>query len=420
MTAILSPFSAPATVTVSPSGDTSGVTDAKTINAAVAKLPATGGVIALAPSKTWNILCGQISINQSGVYINASGCYILAVGAGDVIRMYDSSTYNSRTIWGGGLLGWPVIDGVNTTGNSAGLHIGDIFQVKVQALFQNFTAGTTSKGCWFDNQYFQTELIISQISARSCTTGVMFDNSTGTSLSASANGSFDRLQCSIYVESNGVGDGVTFANGGFCVEGQLSIFGNFSTSTTQYAVLKLTGSNVPNGASNYSFGYLFMGVELDDAVHTAPYTIFFGAGANSIFKCSGFLDFSQASTFKQTNAAGNMLFSGPAFGDPNLVSLVALGSPVFAQAITGNGQTIFTAYLQANAISGTGGFTGLILSAGGLDGQTTTVINTTAGSLTFAAAGTSHVADGAASPIATLTARTFTWSAAASLWYRSA
>ena len=48
------------------------------------------------------------------------------------------------------------------------------------------------------------------------------------------------------------------------------------------------------------------------------------------------------------------------------------------------------------------------------------VRNESSYTVTFAAAGTSHVADGATSPIPANCARYFSWAAATSLWYRSA
>ena len=62
--------------------------------------------------------------------------------------------------------------------------------------------------------------------------------------------------------------------------------------------------------------------------------------------------------------------------------------------------------------------TGVILTAGTKQGQIIRLINTSANSLTFAAAGTSNVADGTGSVIAALTAVTFTWESGAARWFR--
>ncbi len=66
--------------------------------------------------------------------------------------------------------------------------------------------------------------------------------------------------------------------------------------------------------------------------------------------------------------------------------------------------------------------TGCILSPGTMAGQEVWVVNeaTAANSITFAASGTSNVADGTSDVIAGLTARKFVWDSSTSLWYRAA
>lgn len=64
--------------------------------------------------------------------------------------------------------------------------------------------------------------------------------------------------------------------------------------------------------------------------------------------------------------------------------------------------------------------TGIILTPGVQGGQMVTVINqSVANSVTFAASGTSNVADGVADVIAAVTAKRFVWNSAQSLWYSS-
>lgn len=70
-------------------------------------------------------------------------------------------------------------------------------------------------------------------------------------------------------------------------------------------------------------------------------------------------------------------------------------------------------------VSETGNVTGIILAAG-VSGLTVTIVNRSAFTITFAASGTSHVADGASDVIPALTARTFTYDSGTSLWYRVA
>lgn len=63
---------------------------------------------------------------------------------------------------------------------------------------------------------------------------------------------------------------------------------------------------------------------------------------------------------------------------------------------------------------------GVILAKGAYPGQECAIINESvaASTVTFAAAGTSNVADGVGSVIAGLTAKAFVWDSVTQLWYR--
>ncbi len=92
-----------------------------------------------------------------------------------------------------------------------------------------------------------------------------------------------------------------------------------------------------------------------------------------------------------------------------------------APAIT-NGNTITTTGVGVARVAPGGAVTGIILQSGVFPGQEVWVVNeaTGANTVTFAAAGTSNVADGASAALAGLTARKFVWDGATSLWYRAA
>lgn len=99
-----------------------------------------------------------------------------------------------------------------------------------------------------------------------------------------------------------------------------------------------------------------------------------------------------------------------------------LKSPVTAsQSIADNGTITLptTGFNKLIATSTAANKTGVILTAGTIDGQTICLINTTAAnSITFAAAGTSNVADGTSAVIPALRAMIFTWDAGTARWYR--
>ena len=67
-------------------------------------------------------------------------------------------------------------------------------------------------------------------------------------------------------------------------------------------------------------------------------------------------------------------------------------------------------------VAPTAAITGMILASGSTTGQTVTVLNNSAYTITFAAVSTSHVADGTIDAIAANTARTFIWSGTS--WFR--
>ncbi|TVZ01278.1 hypothetical protein EAS64_33915 [Trebonia kvetii] len=92
-------------------------------------------------------------------------------------------------------------------------------------------------------------------------------------------------------------------------------------------------------------------------------------------------------------------------------------------------QTVTSSYTILTATDGnyaaipvtaSGAVTGVILQAPSNAWTRVTVINQSAFTITFAASGTSHVADGTSNVIPALTARTFVYDGNTSLWYRVA
>jgi hypothetical protein len=116
-----------------------------------------------------------------------------------------------------------------------------------------------------------------------------------------------------------------------------------------------------------------------------------------------------------TNAAGTLnatwIIAVPIFGYSQSTTAPAL-------ATSG---TITTSGVTTARVSPAGAVTGVILQAGTYAGQPITVINeaVATNSVTFAASGTSNVADGVSSVIPGLRANSFTWDSSVSLWFRS-
>lgn len=123
-------------------------------------------------------------------------------------------------------------------------------------------------------------------------------------------------------------------------------------------------------------------------------------------------------------------------GNLTAVSLTTSGGIVSNGTFSGGQQTgTVTTLSTGNTITpGTSGgngsvrvtagaaVTGIILAAGTKAGQEITVIHegAAANTITFAASGTSNVADGVSDVITGPSARTFIWDAVTSLWYKMA
>src|SRR6266704_331927 len=89
-----------------------------------------------------------------------------------------------------------------------------------------------------------------------------------------------------------------------------------------------------------------------------------------------------------------------------------------AVAIAASG-TIATAGIDVSRVAPTGNVASIVLASGTVTGQPCQVVNESAFTVTFAASGTSHVADGVLAIIAANRKMDFTWDGGTSLWYHS-
>lgn len=99
---------------------------------------------------------------------------------------------------------------------------------------------------------------------------------------------------------------------------------------------------------------------------------------------------------------------------------VPFGPQSATAVVTATSGTIATAATVVSRVAPAAAITAVVLASGTFLGQVVTVVNEAAFSITFAASGTSHVADGVSDVIPALTARMFTWDSITSLWYRHA
>jgi hypothetical protein len=322
--------------------DPTGAADSTVaIQKAINALPATGGVVYL-PAGTYTV-SGTLTCTTVPAYFLGDGAWATILrftGTGDCVRIYDPTTYSSRTRYSGGFCGI-TIDGINAGAGSTGLHVGDLLQYELDLTVQNFR-GTGSIGVHLDNTYYWTEQLYGRIYAQSCTSHVVFDCSGS---QATSSGSFERCDLDIYInQEDAFYDGVVFQNGAFTGNGSLRIRGNFAsnTSAVNSAVLRLTGSTPAGRQLPSSSGIvnhmLDIGVECGSAAFT-PQTIAFGSAANTIWGCHGALNFGIGSDqhFSPSNNAGNLGgFQGPVIGDSTLPGPWVTVSSGFPSGWTGH------------------------------------------------------------------------------------
>lgn len=215
-----------------------------------------------------------------------------------------------------------------------------------------------------------------------------------------------------------------------------SVFGIDANPASAFQIGQASGLTPFNGSAFQTGGLTTLvqvfGNEFDcDYSHVA--------GTNGIF----FLGAGGVGEFGPNTYKGHAWLSGGKLFNvnPNMNSLVQIGaggaggptpltynggnegcaeSPT-SVAIATSG-TIATAGYTVSRVNPAAAVTGVILAAGTVPGQRCIVRNeaAAANTVTFAVAGTSHVADGASSPIAGLTSREFIWSVANGLWSRVA
>lgn len=192
-----------------------------------------------------------------------------------------------------------------------------------------------------------------------------------------------------------------------------------------------TGSGTVTGPySTIQASRLDIGVECNATSGTQPITINFGTAAkNFIRNCTGIIDFTAANAFANAvNWNGSFQFDGIVLGDTDLLRVTSASQVAYANGAISNSAFITTRYNGLATAAPAGNVTGVVLGtndpgfsgqAGGAvwANQTFTLVNTGAGSITFAASGTSHVSTGTSCVIAAGQAMTFIWIAANSLWY---
>jgi hypothetical protein len=187
-----------------------------------------------------------------------------------------------------------------------------------------------------------------------------------------------------------------------------------STSTGSGTVIGYPYSSIFTGTTK-------IGIECNgtSGAHQ-PITILFGSQQNNTLSGTGIIDFTGGVPFAgAVNWNGSFEFDGPCMGDVNLKRVQGVGQQVYSEGPLSNGAFITTRWTSLATANPSGNITGLILGNGGGDdggNYQFTLVNFGTGSITFAAAGTSHVATGTACVIQPGTAKTFQW-LTSGIWY---
>jgi hypothetical protein len=362
-----------AAVNLLPSGDVSGAAD----TAAIASLAAAGGLITLRPGVFyWE--CGQVTATSMPAYIRGAGRFattVMAVGTGDLIRMYNpgypAAGFPSITAWSGGVSGL-TLDGSMAGAGSAGLHIGDGEEYDLDLAIQHFN-GAGSIGLHLDNTVWWTEKMKARVMLLDNTSNVILDVS-GANTSTESYGYCD-LAFDIFADADQ--DGVIIQNGARPYHGKLTIRGNFlgrNSAPQTSAVLSITGT-IPAGHPNpgaYSQIYacdLDIQVEAGSGTYQAQ-TINLGNPSNVIHACTGIMDFTQGATdfvpanFTPATAAGTLTFDGIIAGDFNLNPAQSSGAT--PQPVVAGSQVYARTFLSGangNAFIEWGDFLAATLSA---------------------------------------------------------
>lgn len=128
-----------------------------------------------------------------------------------------------------------------------------------------------------------------------------------------------------------------------------------------------------------------------------------------------------ANAIEVYNPSGVLAYAVGGTGGVTTGAVTQSVSPASGVSTTiANGNTV-TPTASIMRTTNVGAVTGLIVASGTVDGQTFTLINEGSGTVSFAAVGTSHVADGATTAIPVLTGRTLVWMAnvVTPAWYRT-
>lgn len=399
-------YPSPSVALLQPTGTAAGDAALITSDLAVPLANTYGGTVDM-DAGIWHLAGGAIPpVTRSGITLRwRPGAYVVCSGSGDVIRMYDSSNIGTRVARGGGILGQPLFDASAYTGAGTILHLGDIYRLQVFADLQNM--GANGPNFKFENAYYYAERMVAQIdSENSSPNGVFTQSGSGT-------GSYDRADLKLWLtQGNAAYDMLQMSNGAQVVNGKTYVGGNAQSQNTtppSSAMFRLAGAG-----AGFIGGTFDVGIETDGSNTYGPQSINFGA-STLISRSKGIFDVSIGGVTQQSNNGGQWQYQGTAFGDPSLATIFQPG--VLNAGAVASGGYLFTSNGSVIIATPAAAITGVIMYPGLASGQSVAIVNQSAFTITFAAAGTSNMALGTAVVIPANSNKSYTWDATTSLWY---
>ena len=239
------------TTQFSPSGDTTGVTDASRILAAFGGVP---GKVVLGPGIWW-IQTGVLQLLQPPQYLDGAGkdlTILYAVGSGDTVRLPNPTPatqgFGTVSAWGGGVSNM-TIDGTFAGAGAVGVHFGDAEEMEFNGLMVQHFNGAGSAGVWMHNLIWYTEKTKADIAAEDCTTCYLFSVDTTAMTTASSSMAYSRLYLRAYCYPNQAA--FSFQNGPDFYHCFVEARGNF------YRQASTTTASAMNGVTANGFAGTF-------------------------------------------------------------------------------------------------------------------------------------------------------------------
>lgn len=270
--------------------------------------------------------------NNPGAYVSVIGpgirqCTWAFYGSGDAFRAYNPNSElgegsNFLAVGYGGSFKGFTIDGTNSSAGSIGFHGGDMEDVEVDLMVQNF-AGAGSIGYWFNNTVSWTEKWTARCRSLNNTQAAYFSVSS----SATAGRSFGYCSFDFRILANVNQIGVQVDAGSNIYNGWFKVRGDFTLSNaaqTAY-VLGVTGVT-PVGNSGAGTSSTMFNVSLDVKVEASrnggvggasngPISLYFDTVNFTSIRGIGSLVFSGCANSNNTGLGDRLWFEGIIYGD---------------------------------------------------------------------------------------------------------